>query len=108
MIISKYNFEVDEVVIKENLHRLINLTFKLLPMREEGMDWRKPLQTILVELSGMSSLLSGQQNKLFTVICKLQGILSLDCDYQVFRRFIFESINILSQIQGELCQESTD
>jgi hypothetical protein len=32
----------------------------LLPMREEGSDWQKPLETLMEELKGMSKLLIGQ------------------------------------------------
>ena len=34
---------IDSTAINFNLKRIINQTYKLLPMREEGRDWKKPL-----------------------------------------------------------------
>ena len=51
-----YNIEVDCEAVKDNLYRLGNQIFKLLPMREEDKDWRKPLETLIIELLGMGNL----------------------------------------------------
>jgi hypothetical protein len=44
---TKYNVEINNVIINKSLHRLVNQTYKLLPMREEGSNWEKPLKTIM-------------------------------------------------------------
>ena len=46
-------------------------------MREEGLDWEKPLETILEELVGMNRLLIGLQPSLFPIICKLERTCSI-------------------------------
>lgn len=56
-MILKYNFEIPNRIIFNRLQNLINQTYKLLPNREEGIDWEKPLETILEELSGMQRLM---------------------------------------------------
>ena len=56
-MILKYNFEIPNKIIFNRLQNLINQTYKLLPNREEGIDWEKPLETILEELSGMQRLM---------------------------------------------------
>ena len=66
---TKYCLEVEETIIIENLKRILNQIYKLLPFREEGLDWEKPLETIIIELSGMDRLLSIP--KMFPLICKL-------------------------------------
>ena len=38
---------VDVNAIDFNLKRVINQVYKLLPMREEGRDWEKPLETLI-------------------------------------------------------------
>ena len=43
---NKYNLEVSNETLIKSLKRIINLIYKLLPMREEGNDWEKPLETI--------------------------------------------------------------
>ena len=49
----KYNKNIGEKAIGINLTRLINQTYKLLPMREENLDWEKKLDTIIEEFAGM-------------------------------------------------------
>ena len=55
-MILKYNTDIDNGAIKVNLRRLINQIYKLLPNWEEGVDWHKPLTTIIEEFAGMDSL----------------------------------------------------
>jgi hypothetical protein len=49
----------------------------LLPSREEGADWQKPLVTIQEELAGMDLLLIRYHEILFQLMCKLEGLLLL-------------------------------
>ena len=56
-MILKYNVEINNEIIYHRLQGLINQTYKLLPNREEGIDWEKPLETILEELAGMQRLM---------------------------------------------------
>jgi len=100
---NKYNLEINEKVFQSNLKRNINLIYKLLPMREEGADWTKPLETIIEELVGMNQLLVDLQPALFPIICKLEGLFSLteEKDMALFRRVIFECLSLLSKIDHE-------
>lgn len=97
---NKYNLEVNQQTFDLNLKRNINLIYKLLPMREEGSDWMKPLETIIEELVGMNRLLVDLQPALFPIICKLEGLFSLTAeeDMPLFRRIIFECLSLLSRI----------
>jgi hypothetical protein len=42
-MILKYNIEIKKENILNRLQNLINQIYKLLPSREEGTDWEKPL-----------------------------------------------------------------
>ena len=42
-MILKYDIEIDNKAISHRLRGLINQIYKLLPVREEGNDWEKPL-----------------------------------------------------------------
>ena len=97
---NKYNLEVNEETLHSNLKRNINLIYKLLPMREEGKDWEKPLETIIEELVGMNRLLIDLQPQLFPIICKLEGLFSLtdNADMALYRRTIFECLSLLSKV----------
>ena len=52
----KYGMDIEIEAIKINLNRLTNQIYKLLPIREEGGDWVRPLETIIEELTGMDRL----------------------------------------------------
>lgn len=100
---NKYDLEITKETFNISLKRNINLVYKLLPMREEGQDWEKPLETILEELVGMNRLLIGLQSSLFPIICKLEGLFSLtnESDMSLFRRTIFECLSLLSKLNYE-------
>ena len=96
----KYDLEISPLVIKERLKLLINQVYKLLPMREEGTDWEKPLFTIMEELSGMSRLLENQQQNFFVLLSKMEGLFTLtnQNDFFLYRRTIFECLGLLNLI----------
>ena len=97
----KYNAIINNSAIDDNLKRITNQIYRLLPVREE---WKKPLITLIEELSGMDSLLIDQHTILFSLLCKLEGLLILDEDFQLFKRTIFESLNLVSNLR-EQCQD---
>lgn len=105
-MILKYDFYIDNEALLVNLHRLTNQTFKLLPVREEGADWEKPLTSILEELSGLDRLLLDHHDLLCSLICKLEGlfVLTKENDFMIYRGVIFECLNLFSQI-SKLCQD---
>ena len=69
------NIELDDNAVKENLKRLTNQVYKLLPNREEGLEWEAPLMTIIQEFSGMNKLLLDNHTTLFALLSKLYGLL---------------------------------
>ena len=98
-MVIKYNIEIEDSAVKKNLDRIINLTFKLLPNREEGNDWETPLQTLIIEIAGMARLLD--QAMLFSLLCKMEGLQTLQSeeDFLKFRRTIFDCLNMLQDIK---------
>ena len=108
-MILKYNVDIDEQTIHNRLQNLINQTYKLLPNREEGVDWEKPLQTVLEELAGMQRLMNcGYSEIYFPLLNKLEGLYSLtdDQDFLCYRRTIFECLNLMNTLQKELCHQN--
>lgn len=96
--------DINNEAIVENLKKLINQIYKLLPNREENIDWQTPLSTIIEELSGMDDVLKDYHNILFPLICKLQGLypLTKEEDFFLYRRTIFECLNLLSSMKEEV------
>ena len=100
-MIIKYNANIDNLAIEKNFKRLVNQIYKLLPNREEGVDWEKPLLTIMEELAGMDRLLIDQHEPFFCLLSKLEGlfVLTKENDFMSFRRTIFECLNLLGEIK---------
>lgn len=104
-MVIKYDAEIsNEVVIKE-LKKITNLIYKLLPSREENIDWEKPLETIIEELAGMDRLLIDQHEILFPLLSKLEGLFTLTNveDFGFFRRTIFECLSMMNMLMKQ-CQ----
>lgn len=100
-MIIKYNINLSQNIIKKDIKRIINQIYKLLPLREEGQDWKKLLQTIIQQLAGMQRLFLGQQEQSFLILlCKLEGmnILTSEDQFYLYRRTIFECLSLLNQI----------
>ena len=99
-MLLKYSLEIDRKAVEASLTRIVNQIYKLLPDREEGIDWKAPLETIIIELSGMDRLLVDQHSNFFPLLCKLEGLFELDeeKDFFSYRRTIFEALNLMSGV----------
>ena len=106
-MVLKYNIIIQKENLQKNLKRLINQIYKLLPMREEGGDWQKPLETIIEEFAGMNRLiLSDYDHVIFSLLCKLEGLFTLqkDEEFGLYRRVIFECLSIIGDLI-KACQD---
>lgn len=99
-MVLKYNVRIQDEAIESNLKKITNQIYKLLPNREEGIDWETPLNTIMEELSGMDSLLIDHHDILFPLLCKLEGlfILTKEDDFFFYRRTIFECLSLMNSL----------
>ena len=104
-MVIKYGADIDSEAIVANLKRITNQIYKLLPNREEGIDWETPLTTIIEELSGMDRLLGGQHEVLFSLLSKLEGLFILinENDFFLYRRTIFECLSLMSSLKADVC-----
>lgn len=105
-MLLKYGINIENNAIIVRFTKLTNEIYKLLPLREEGGNWKKPLETILEELAGMNRLLIGQHIILFPLISKLEGLFTLveEDDFLLYRRTIFECLSFISDLQ-KACQD---
>ena len=105
-MIIKYECDIQTEAICANLKRITNQIYKLLPLREEGGNWEKPLLTIIEEMAGMSRLLFDQHETLFLLLCKLEGLFTLteENDFFEYRRTIFVALGLVSSLI-EKCQD---
>lgn len=108
-MLLKYNVQIDNDVIIKRLQNLINQTYKLLPSREQGVSWEKPLQTIMEQLVGMNRLMKGGYSSIyFPLLNKMEGLYSLteDEDFVLYRRTIFECLGLMNDLQKQICHQN--
>ena len=90
-VITKYDMRISKEEYNSYLKTLTNKVYKLLPLREEGLDWDKHLNTIIIEISGFGNLV-GVQPTLISLLAKLVGLYSMK-DFMSYRKTIFECLN---------------
>ena len=101
-MLIKYGAIIQDSSVYFNLKRITNQVYKLLPSREEGADWEKPL---IEELAGMDKILIDHHDILFPLLCKLEGLslLQNEQDFDLYRRTIFECLGLISELM-KICQ----
>ena len=68
----------------------------MIPMWENGEDWRKQLDTMLLEIIGLNEIFIDNKEYL-QILSKLEGLKKEDdIEFLLFRRTIFEIITLLS------------
>lgn len=108
-MILKYNIDINNNAIVDRLQNLINQIYKLLPMREEGAEWKKPLDTILQQLAGMQRLMEGGFPEIFfPLLNKLEGLYSLitEEEFLCYRRTIFECLGLMNDLKEKICHQN--
>jgi hypothetical protein len=78
-MITVHDSEINNETLVFNLNRLKNQIFHLLPLNEEGGDWLKPLDTIILEIAGLSNLFP-DNSKMFELLTKLEGLKAQGAD----------------------------
>ena len=82
--------------MENNVRRLTNQMWKLIPMREHEEDWQKQLQTVLLEIVGLNELFVGPL--FLPLISKLEGLSVKETDFDFYRKTVFECINLLQEV----------
>ena len=99
-MVIKYGADIEMAAVAANIKRLTNQIYKLLPLREEGGNWSRPLEALIEEIAGMDRLLIGQHLILFKLLSKLEGLLLLtdENDFMLYRSVIFECLGLLGEL----------
>lgn len=95
-IVTKYDMRITSSDLEGYLSMLKNKVYKLLPLREEGLEWNKHLKTILVELSGFGELI-GNKPILISLLSKLESLDKIE-DFITYRKTVFECLNLVEEI----------
>ena len=65
-------------------------------MREHEEDWLKQLDTVIIEIAGLNEIIICPQ--LLQLLCKLEGLKSIDTTFEFYRKTVFESISLLQEV----------
>lgn len=99
-MVTKYNFNIPDKVLLSNVNRLTNQLWKLIPMRENEENWQTQLETVILEIAGLNNIFN-IQNDYLILLSKLEGLKSLEVDFNIYRKTVFECISLLRGICHE-------
>ena len=98
---DKYGIMFDRSVREQDLKRLINQLWKLIPMRENNENWDQHLAIVIEEISGLVKIYKERVEGLI-LLSKLEGLTSKECDdFMIYRKTIFRCIDLLAQVIGD-------
>ena len=86
-MIGKYGFNIPLAPIEKNITRLTNQLWKLIPMRENDENWEKQLDTVILEIAGLSEI--------FIENPQFLSLLAEQVTFELYRKTVFESISLL-------------
>lgn len=94
---TKYSFDFSPEVIAKETMRLTNQLWKLIPMRENNEDWDRQLQTVIIDIAGKEEIFLHNSHFL-QLLSKLEGLRLENVDFSIYRKTVFECINLLNEI----------
>ena len=83
---------------KQYKNLLINMIYKLLPIREEGKDWERYLESCLAEIHGFNDIFEEiDELKLVRILSKLESLKTLteEEDFYIYRKTVLECTNLV-------------
>lgn len=101
-MMSKYNFDFLSESINKNIIRLTNQLWKLIPMFENEEDWEKQLNTVIIEIAGLNEIFI-LTPQFLQILSKLEGLKVVEVDFSIYRKTVFECINLLQELKKYEC-----
>lgn len=95
MIKTTYSSSIEKDTLIDNLMRLTNQIWKLIPMRENNELWVEHLNTVIAEISGLYEILDLDS---LILLSKLEGLKYNNIDFMTYRSSVFKCINILNRV----------
>ena len=97
ILLDKYDIKFPEETISENITRLTNQMWKLIPMRENEENWEKQLETVIVEVVGLNEIFVMCPTFL-QLLSKLEGLRVKETNFELYRKTVFECINLIQEL----------
>lgn len=99
-MVNKYNIYFSKEEIKNEILRLTNQMWKLIPMWENNEDWNKQLSTVIVDIAGKDEIFLHNSHFL-QLLSKLEGLRVEEIEFNIFRKTIFECINLINEVDKD-------
>ena len=97
---TKYDFNFSIEEINNEIIRLTNQLWKLIPMRENNENWINQLETVIIDIAGKDEIFLHHSHFL-QLLSKLEGLRVQDVEFVIYRKTVFECINLLQEIKYE-------
>ena len=98
---NKYEIEFSKEEIRNEILRLTNQLWKLIPMWEHNEDWHKQLNTVIVDIAGKDEIFLHNSHFL-QLLSKLEGIrVEEEIEFNIFRKTVFECINLINEVDKD-------
>ena len=100
---DKYNLDIPIEEFNNNINRLTNQLWKLIPMKEHEENWIKQLNTVSIEIAGMHEVIpSDHYSQFLQLIFKLEGLQEKqNIEFDLYRKTVFEAINLLQGMKSK-------
>lgn len=95
-LISKYGFNFPEE-LQSSIGSITNQIWKLIPMYENGEDWQKQLDTVILEVAGLNEIFI-ERPQFLQLLAKLEGIKVTLPDFPLYRKTVFEAIGLFQEL----------
>ena len=95
---TKYTFDFSIEEINNEIIRLTNQLWKLIPMRENNENWQNQLETVIIDIAGKDEIFLHNSHFL-QLLYKLEGLRLIDTEFSIYRKTVFECINLLQEIK---------
>ena len=82
--------------VQANVARLTNQLWKLIPMKENEEDWKKQLETVIIEITGITQIFV-LDSIMLQLLSKLEGLREVDITFEIYRKTVFECISLLQE-----------
>lgn len=89
---------IPQKAFTNNINRLTNQIWKLIPMRENNENWKGHLEIILTEIIGIKDTYMIGDENILILITKLKGLLTNDIGFDSYRNTVFKCISLLRQV----------
>lgn len=69
-------------------------------MRENDEDWDKQLETVIIDIAGKYEIFC-HDSLFLQLLSKLEGLRVVEVDFSIYRKTVFECINLINEFIGD-------